>query len=117
MDTEPNIAGTVFAGCKIICKLGQGGMGSVYKAHQAALDKFVCVKLLSPELAREQRNIDFFLREARSAAKLDHPNIVHIYNFGQENGSYFILMSYVEGKTLQDLVTQQKLKEQPMYYI
>jgi len=108
MATEPDLAGTVFAGCKIICKLGQGGMGSVYKAHQAALDKFVCVKLLAPELAREQRNIDFFLREARSAAKLEHPNIVHIYNFGQENGAYFIIMSYVEGKTLQDLVTEKK---------
>ncbi|MDP2866046.1 MAG: serine/threonine-protein kinase, partial [Elusimicrobiota bacterium] len=108
MTTEPDLAGTVFAGCKIICKLGQGGMGSVYKAHQAALDKFVCVKLLAPELAREQRNIDFFLREARSAAKLEHPNIVHIYNFGQENGAYFIIMSYVEGKTLQDLETEQR---------
>lgn len=107
MDTEPNLTGTVFAGCKIISKLGQGGMGSVYKAHQEALDKFVCVKLLSSELAREQRNIDFFLREARSAAKLEHPNIVHIYNFGQENGSYFIIMSYVEGKTLQDLVAEK----------
>jgi len=106
-EADDKITGTVFAGCKIICKLGQGGMGSVYKAHQAALDKFVCVKLLAPELAREQRNIDFFLREARSAAKLEHPNIVHIYNFGQENGSYFIIMSYVEGKTLQDLVAEK----------
>ncbi|HCC47328.1 MAG TPA: hypothetical protein DEQ38_04315 [Elusimicrobia bacterium] len=109
METEPNIAGTVFAGCKIINKLGQGGMGSVYKAHQEALDKFVCVKLLSPDLAREQRNIDFFLREARSAAKLDHPNIVHVYNFGQENGAYFIIMSYVEGKSLQDLLAEKGL--------
>jgi serine/threonine protein kinase len=100
-------AGTVFAGCRIISKLGQGGMGTVYKAHQETLDKFVCVKLLSPELAREQRNIEFFLREARSAAKLDHPNIVHVYNFGQENGSYFIVMSYVEGKSLQDLVAEK----------
>lgn len=100
-------AGTVFAGCRIISKLGQGGMGTVYKAHQESLDKFVCVKLLSPDLAREQRNIDFFLREARSAAKLDHPNIVHVYNFGKENGSYFIVMSYVEGKSLQDLVAEK----------
>jgi tRNA A-37 threonylcarbamoyl transferase component Bud32 len=107
METEPEIAGTVFAGCKIIEKLGQGGMGTVYKARHEALDKFVCVKLLSAELAREQRNIDFFLREARSAAKLEHPNIVHVYNFGQENGSYFIIMSYVEGKSLQDLVTEK----------
>lgn len=107
MQTEPDLAGTVFAGCKIISKIGQGGMGSVYKAHHEALDKFVCVKLLSTDLARDQRNIEFFLREARSAAKLEHPNIVHVYNFGQENGSYFIIMSYVEGKSLQDLVTEK----------
>ena len=106
-EAEDKIIGTVFAGCKIICKLGQGGMGTVYKAHQESLDKFVCVKLLSPDLAREQRNIDFFLREARSAAKLDHPNIVHIYNFGQENDAYFIVMSYVEGKSLQDVVAEK----------
>ncbi len=107
MGTEPDIAGTVFAGCKIITKIGQGGMGSVYKARHEALDKFVCVKLLAPELAREQRNIDFFLREARSAAKLEHPNIVHVYNSGQENGAYFIIMSYVEGKNLQDLLNEK----------
>lgn len=107
MDTEPNMTGVVFSGCRITEKLGQGGMGTVYKARHEALDKFVCVKLLSPELAKEQRNIEFFLREARSAGKLEHPNIVHIYNFGQENGSYFIIMSYIEGKSLQDLVAEK----------
>ncbi len=107
MDTEPGMTGTVFSGCRITEKLGQGGMGTVYKARHEALDKFVCVKLLSPELAKEQRNIEFFLREARSAGKLEHPNIVHIYNFGQENGAYFIIMSYVEGKSLQDLVAER----------
>jgi serine/threonine protein kinase len=106
-EKEPDFTGTVFAGCKVISKLGQGGMGTVYLARHEALDKLVCVKLLSPELAREQRNIDFFLREARSAAKLEHPNIVHVYNFGQENGFYFLIMSYVEGKSLQDLVAEK----------
>ena len=105
--TEPDFRGTVFAGCTIGDKLGQGGMGTVYKARHEVLDKFVCVKLLSPDLARDQRNIDFFLREARSAAKLEHPNIVHIYNFGQENGSYFIVMSYIEGKNLPDLIEKR----------
>lgn len=105
--TENTINGTVFAGCKIIEKIGQGGMGTVYKAHHETLDTIVCVKLLSPELARDQRNIDFFLREARSAAKLDHPNIVHVYNFGQENNQYFIVMSYVEGKSMQDMIEQR----------
>ncbi|MBI4800899.1 MAG: serine/threonine protein kinase [Elusimicrobia bacterium] len=102
-----NLLGSMFAGCKIMQKLGQGGMGSVYLARHEALDKLVCVKLLSPELAREERNVEFFLREARSAAKLEHPNIVHVYNFGQENGSYFIVMSYVDGKSLADIVAEK----------
>ena len=106
--TEPDkFTGTVFAGCRITAKIGQGGMGSVYTARHEALDKTVAVKLLSPELARSERNIEFFLREARSAAKLEHPNIVHIYNFGQENGSYFIIMSYIEGKSLADVIAEK----------
>lgn len=105
---EPdNYAGAVFAGCRIIAKIGQGGMGAVYTARHEALDKTVAVKLLSPELAREERNIEFFLREARSAAKLEHPNIVHIYNFGRENGAYFIVMSHIEGKSLADMITEK----------
>ena len=107
MSETDNFTGTAFAGCRIIEKIGQGGMGSVYKARQESLDKTVAVKLLSPELAREERNIEFFLREARSAAKLEHPNIVHIYNFGQENGSYFIIMSYIEGKSLSDIIAEK----------
>jgi serine/threonine protein kinase len=100
-------SGTAFAGCRIIRKIGQGGMGSVYMARHEALDKTVCVKILSPELAREERNVDFFLREARSAAKLEHPNIVQIFNFGQENGSYFIVMSYIEGRSLADVIAEK----------
>ena len=107
MAETDNFIGTAFAGCRIIAKIGQGGMGSVYTARQEALDKTVAVKLLSPELAREERNIEFFLREARSAAKLEHPNIVHIYNFGQENGSYFIVMAYIEGTSLADVIAEK----------
>ena len=107
MPEEKNIINTVFAGCQIIEKIGQGGMGSVYKARQISLDKIVCVKILSPQLAKDQRNVDFFLREARSAAKLDHPNIVQVYNFGQENETYFIVMSHIEGKSLSDLIKEK----------
>ncbi|HAH32329.1 MAG TPA: hypothetical protein DCL44_08450 [Elusimicrobia bacterium] len=107
MNTMDNLTNTLFAGCRIIKKIGQGGMGTVYTARHETLDKVFCIKLLSSELARDQRNIDFFLREARSAAKLDHPNIVQVSNFGQENGFYFIVMSYVEGKTLSELVTEK----------
>ncbi len=100
--------GSIFAGCKIIAKIGQGGMGSVYKAEHLALGKTVCVKLLSKELSFDQRNIEFFMREARSASKLDHPNIVHVYSFGEERGLYFIVMSYVEGKSLEDILKEKK---------
>lgn len=101
-----NFSGTTFAGCRIDKKIGQGGMGVVYTAHHLALDKTVCVKVLSPDLAREGRNIEFFLREARSAAKLEHANIVRVYNFGQENGLHYIIMSYIEGCSLADIVAK-----------
>jgi len=107
MPETDKLIGTAFAGCRILAKIGQGGMGSVYTARQDSSNKIVAVKILSAELAREERNIEFFLREARSAAKLEHPNIVHIYNFGQENGSYFIIMSYIEGKSLADIIAEK----------
>ncbi|MCR4820497.1 MAG: serine/threonine protein kinase [Elusimicrobiales bacterium] len=105
-EKEENLTGKEFAGCKVISKIGQGGMGSVYRAHHKALNKIVCVKILDQELARDKRNLEFFLREARSAAKLDHPNIVHVYNFGKENHNYFIVMSFIDGRSLQDIVVK-----------
>lgn len=105
MTTETDsFSGSEFAGCRVIEKIGQGGMGAVYTARLLSLDKTVCIKILSPELAVDRRNVEFFLREARSAAKLDHPNIVHVYNFGLENGLYFILMSHIEGRSLDAVV-------------
>lgn len=106
--SDEKLIGTVFAGCKIIAKIGQGGMGSVYKAEHLALGKMVCVKVLSKELSFDQRNIEFFMREARSASKLDHPNIVHVYSFGEEKGLYFIVMSYVDGRNLEDILKEKK---------
>ena len=103
-EEEENLIGKEFAGCKVISKIGQGGMGTVYKAHHKALNKTVCVKLLAKELSNDKRNLEFFLREARSAAKLNHPNIVHVYNFGKENNNYFIVMSFIDGKSLQEIV-------------
>jgi predicted Ser/Thr protein kinase len=101
-----NLLGTTLAGCRIISKIGQGGMGTVYTAHHIALDKTVCVKILSPDLARDGRNIEFFMREARSAATLEHPNIVRIYSFGQEAGLHYIIMSYIEGRSLAEVVAK-----------
>ncbi len=101
-----NLQGTTLAGCRITDKIGQGGMGTVYAAHHIALNKAVCVKILSPELARDGRNIEFFMREARSAATLEHPNIVRVYSFGQENGFHYIVMSYIEGSSLAEIIAK-----------
>jgi serine/threonine protein kinase len=107
MTEQDPLLGTTFAACKILEKVGQGGMGAVYKAQHLTLDKTVCIKVLAPNLSKDPRNIEFFLREARSVAKLEHPNIVQVYNFGEDNKVYYIIMSYINGQSL-DRVIKEK---------
>jgi eukaryotic-like serine/threonine-protein kinase len=82
--------------------LGQGGMAAVYLAHDSELDRAVAVKVLAEHLADDDAFRQRFLREARMAAKLSHPNIVHVYDQGEENGQPFIVMEYVDGPTLSE---------------
>lgn len=82
--------------------LGRGGMAAVYQAHDAELDRPVAVKVLAEHLASDDAFRQRFVREARMAAKLSHPNIVHVYDQGDEDGRPFIVMEYVEGTTLAD---------------
>ena len=82
--------------------IGKGGMSQVYKAYQASLDRFVAIKLLSTKLATDPLFIERFRREARSIARLRHPNIIAIHDFGEENGVYFLVMELIEGRTLRD---------------
>jgi eukaryotic-like serine/threonine-protein kinase len=82
--------------------LGQGGMAAVYLAHDAELERPVAVKVLAEHLANDDAFRQRFLREARMAAKLSHPNVVHVYDQGDEDGRPFIVMEYVEGMTLGD---------------
>ncbi|MFA6583379.1 MAG: protein kinase [Elusimicrobiaceae bacterium] len=105
--TSDPILGLAFAGCRIIAKIGSGAMGTVYKGHHDELDKDMCVKILAPELAGDERNIQFFLREARSAAKLEHKNIVQVFNAGKEHGYHFLTMSYIDGVTLQTVIKEK----------
>ena len=80
--------------------LGRGGMGAVYLAHELALDRNVAVKVLPPEHAGHPSCADRFLREARTAARLNHPNIVPLYTFGEVNGLVYFVMGYVAGESL-----------------
>src|SRR5262245_19612373 len=84
--------------------LGQGGMGAVYKARQTKLDRLVAVKILPPEVARDPAFAERFMREARSLARLNHPHIVTVHDFGDVDGLYYFSMEYVDGSNLRDLL-------------
>lgn len=94
---------------ELISELGEGGMGIVYKARQATLDRIVALKVLLPNLSRKDRFVQRFMREAKNAATLDHPNIVTIYEVGEHDGSYYFSMKYVEGEDLDQLVERGPL--------
>lgn len=90
--------------------IGQGGMGEVYLGRQKSLDRPVAVKLLRDEYARDESFIARFKREAKSAAKLIHPNIIQVYQLGEANGEYYFAMEYVEGKDLQVILKENRGK-------
>ena len=100
-----SLVGRVFSSrYEIQRELAQGGMADVYLARDQLLDRPIALKALFPEYAREPSFVERFRREAQSAANLNHPNIVAIYDWGQEAGTYYIVMEYVEGRSLRDLL-------------
>jgi multidrug efflux pump subunit AcrA (membrane-fusion protein)/predicted Ser/Thr protein kinase len=97
-----------FPQLEILECLGRGGMGVVYKARQKTLNRFVALKLLAPERVRDAKFAERFTREAQALAALNHPNIVTIYDFGQAGGFYFLLMEFVDGVNLRQLLRARK---------
>lgn len=91
---------SAFPKLEILGLLGQGGMGFVYKARQPDLDRVVALKILRPELGRDPAFAERFAREARVLAKLNHPNIVNVFEHGQAGGYFYLLMEYVDGVNL-----------------
>jgi len=112
----PNAAGatvdmvgkTIAGRYRITAKLGEGGMGAVYRGEQMSLKRAVAVKLLRPELSTNQMILQRFNAEAQAVAKLSHPNTVNIYDFGQDtDGSLFIAMEYIEGRSLRSAIQSE----------
>ena len=87
--------------------IGQGGMGRVYLARDTRLNRLVALKILAPKRMNNSRAVERFKREARVGAQLQHENLVRIYDFGQANGRFFLVMEYIEGKTIGALITTQ----------
>jgi ABC-type transport system substrate-binding protein/tRNA A-37 threonylcarbamoyl transferase component Bud32 len=96
--------GTLVGGFRVVSLLGEGAMGRVYLAEDLEHRRRVALKLLLPELARDERFRERFLRESRLASRLDHPNVVPTLAFGEENGVLYIAMAYVDGADLRELL-------------
>jgi serine/threonine-protein kinase len=102
-----NLQGQTFAGYEILAKLGQGGMGAVFKARQPKLDRLAALKIMASELANDPDFVARFRREAAAAANLSHPNIVQVYTAGESEGTHYIAMEFVDGETVKQHIEGQ----------
>ena len=99
--------GTILGGrYRIIEKIGEGGMAQVYRAQCTLLDRTVAVKVLRPQYASDEEFVARFLREAQAAARLSHPNVVNVYDVGKEGDTHYIVMEYVPGQTLKQVILE-----------
>jgi len=94
-------------------RIGRGGMADVFSARDLLLDRQVAVKVLFPEFAVDTNFVERFRREAQSAASLSHPNIVNVYDWGKYEGTYFIVMEEVQGRTLAEILTNSLQNRPP----
>jgi serine/threonine protein kinase len=94
---------------EIVSKLGQGGMGAVYKAKDRVLDEIVALKLLKEELISDDNMVDRFKYEIKLARKISHPNVIRIHDFGEIDNHYFISMEFCEGSELKDIMAEAKI--------
>ncbi len=103
------MVGLVVGNCRLLRRLGRGGMGDVYLGLHLEFHKSVAVKILAPDVTRNDELLARFRREAEACARIDHPNIVEIYDIGCDQGFHYIVMGFVDGKSLQDVIDEQKV--------
>jgi serine/threonine protein kinase len=99
-----------FPQLEILDCLGRGGMGVVYKARQPKLNRLVALKILAPEKGADPKFAERFLREAQALARLSHPNIVTVHDFGEADGMFYLLMEFVDGLTLRQMMREGRMK-------
>jgi len=106
--TEPDDAVIVNDRYRLERRVGRGGMADVFSARDLLLNRQVAIKILFPEFAVDPNFVERFRREAQAAANLSHPNIVNVFDWGRQDGTYFIAMEYVEGRTLAEILRANK---------
>src|SRR5467141_1092396 len=103
-------ANTTLSHYRIVSRIGAGGMGELYLAQDTKLDRRVALKILPADVALNRDRMERFVREAKSAASLNHPNIAHIYEIAEADGVHFIAMELVEGETLDANISGKPLQ-------
>src|SRR5438270_7788266 len=108
MAVTDTLINTLFDGrYKIVRKLGAGGMADVYLAEDQELGRRVAIKILNDRHAADDQFVERFRREAKNAASLSHPNIVSVYDRGEAEGTYYIAMEYLDGRSLKELIVSR----------
>src|SRR6266511_2371959 len=105
MQLSPN---SILSHYRIISKIGEGGMGEVYLAQDTKLDRKVALKILPTDVASNRDRMERFIREAKSAAALSHPNIAQIFEIGEHDGTHFIAMEFIDGVTLREKIHRER---------
>src|SRR5512143_68747 len=109
--SDLDLTGSRFGDYEILEALGTGGMGKVYRAMDVTLERVVALKTLAASLSADSGYVHRFLKEARAAARLNHPNIVQIYNFGRVDATYYLAMEFVDGRSLGSYVKEGRFTE------